>query len=199
METYEIHITVKSDSFYAFKVTCSKLKRVKPILIKLPYGQTPTQLMTSSHIRTDLDGVYREMKHQIEFLKDDGYEVIRSKIELKIPCKQKIDPQPHQYFEFHYKILLPNHLEKLRLMEVTKKLNVHVSRSAFGKPAKGGAFFNFVTLRLFNVTKENAILESKKIHDKLTKKKFEIVSTEKEFAIYDSNTALDTGWIYKSS
>eukprot|EP01084_Bolivina_argentea_P083572 151318_1 len=203
--TFEYHITVKiknKEDVNKFVNYCKEID-IKPIFIELPYGGQIKQLMTSKYLTGIYPNILPRVYSTAYKLRNKGFEILRVKIE-SLACNKGVpiydnDIQyeaPMRYFEFHFKVLLSNKNEKLKLMKLGKKYNAHTSRNSF-KSFENGKFINFLTMRTFNKGSINALKEFSILKNDLIKNKFEIIGTEKEYAVYDSNLELDNGWVKK--
>lgn len=99
------------------------------------------------------------------------------------------------YFEFHAKLLLSEE-QLVPLAQLCKETGAHLSRNAL--KSIGDRQHRFVTLRLYNTGRPQALAHFQHILDRLAKDNYEIVSKQREFSCYDTNVNLDSGWLDKS-
>ena len=113
--TFEAHITVKAENLAVqkeFQSLCQNLD-IKCILIKLPSGVNPSQLMTSSYHHGNFENVLQKVNAIAQKITDAGFEVTRIKIEAMVSNQDvpisDIEAQKlpsSNYFEFHVKAIL---------------------------------------------------------------------------------------------
>ena len=183
---------------------CKKIG-VKPVYILLPRGDFPKQLMTSSYATGNRDDAIEEAKKLVKLLQADGWTVKRFKIEALASNKGVPETdEEHRalkakgegiYFEFHYKCKCKDEADKERLTEIGKKYGAHTSRSAFKKNFEDGSFINFLTLRECDMGKINAMQKFEALLADLKEAQFEVTGFEREYAVFDDNVGLDSGWL----
>ena len=204
---FEAHITLKNtaeiqntDNFEKF---CNENK-IKPIVIELERGDVPKQIMTSSLHNGNFDDIKEEVEQLAEKMKLKNYKVSRLKIEAHpdntgIP-KTKNDILPHQienYFEAHYKILLPLSTSiqtKKDLISLSEKHEAHLSKNAF-KKRKNNLEERFVTKRIYSVGKREAYQTFDELEQALKKNKYQIDKKIVEYCVFDSNISIDKNWL----
>mmetsp|Transcript_27063 Transcript_27063/g.30180 ORF Transcript_27063/g.30180 Transcript_27063/m.30180 type:complete len:222 (+) Transcript_27063:67-732(+) len=209
---FEVHVTVKppqtqaqgeaSKTIDEFKNLCKTLK-CKPLYIELETGLTPTQMMTSSYHRGDITTVYAKCNEIAKKLEEGGFKVTRKKIEAMFSNKGVPDTKEEilkfpstNYFEFHIKLdLTKSQSEDTSILQKLCDNHVaHLSRNAMTKKKDGGEF-RFVTQRMYGIGKTLAGERFASCVDDFKKNGFVIHSSQREYAVYDSNIALDDGWI----
>lgn len=82
--TFESHITVNASGDpdqRRFRDLCREIG-VKAVLIELPTGQTPRQLMTSAYHRGDLQQATEDVAAMARKLRGGGFTVTRVKLEV---------------------------------------------------------------------------------------------------------------------
>jgi hypothetical protein len=197
-DLYESHITVDSagqQDMDRFKEVCSKIN-VKPILIILPVGQYPSQLMTAKFHRGEYDEVVKEVYNIGSVLSGEGFKVTRHKLEAMVMENSHIpltDEQakkdfPGTYFEFHIKVTDPD----TKLEEICKANGVHLSRNA--SSIVSGKTQNFITARYPSVGRASAEEKFGQVIGILKEKKYSLTHLIKEFTILDDNKQIDAGW-----
>ncbi|KAL6069961.1 Ankyrin repeat-containing protein [Balamuthia mandrillaris] len=186
---FEIHVTVKGgEGVEKFKDVCKEL-RLKPVLIELPYGQTQEQLMTSSWARGNEETAVEEAKKVASALHSRGFQVVRVKVEATasnrgVPQTPPDDPQ--RYFEFHVKMLVE---DEERLRALVAPHHGHLSRNSL----KGEKDVKFITLRVYGKGKVAAFADLEALL--LSLKDEKVLAVHREYAVYDTNVELDSGWI----
>ncbi|MFK7972868.1 MAG: nucleotidyl transferase AbiEii/AbiGii toxin family protein [Bacteroidia bacterium] len=190
----EIHITTKAlrpeeiDGFVSFCKTID----AKPIIIELPEGETQQHPMISkrieAHDRAALDSILSYLKST--FI-EAGYPLSRVKLEVYSKHAEEgksFFPEfKGGYFEWHGKVF---HDDLDKVYELAKKEGVHVSKNGL----KGIPNRRIITIR---ETKNEGIFENKISSAKRTLNQYgiEVANEEYEYCIYDSNKALDHGWL----
>lgn len=188
---YETHLTVdlKDKTLEDFKKVCT-LIQAKPIIINLGIDN---QVMTSKTITSDSNQLaYSEALQDTVVLTENGFEVIRSKIEVnKISSNM-----PYDYVEIHVPchtrklIEYPNIVNELPFFDSQgNQIKGHISRNEF-KPN-----VTFITWRAkriedfeyFNLV-YNRLMELYILADPNKDPKLEII-------IHDTNEKLDSEWM----
>ncbi|MBI4852432.1 MAG: hypothetical protein HY819_11615 [Acidobacteria bacterium] len=202
MGTFESHITIQLNNQTAlslFRSVCEELK-VKCSLIELPNGINRFQPMTSLYHQGSFESVLKEVNGLAQSLTQEGFKVIRVKIEalinnLNVPITdEQAKKFPNNYFEFHLLVTLSSEKDKERLKNLCTQNNAHLSQNAFKKTLYG-LNQHFVTMRLYNIGKTNAKAEFSKLIEMLKKENFSLSNKLQEYIVYDSNISLDQGWV----
>lgn len=98
------------------------------------------------------------------------------------------------YFEFHVKYSSPESRDKLLLLEVLfKKYNIFVSKSLITNSLNNQ---KVATIRLFSTCKTVAFCLFNQFIDELKDLQIQIIKTQKEYALFDTNVELDDGWAF---
>ena|SRR3990167_8586889 len=188
---FEIHITVTQPcNEQKFIETC-KLLQVKPVLIELPYGESPKQLMTSSWTKGNETTAIQTANELANKLRTEGYSVSRVKVEA---CASNEGVPLHplygskRYFEFHLKI---NIEDEAVLNDSIAPYHGHLSASSL----KSQPNIKFVTLRMYDKGKIEALQILQKLVEEISTTRNTILATHREYAVYDSNINLDAGWV----
>ena len=204
---YEIHVTVhipesaEISSVEDFKNTCNNLK-VKPVLLDLHLkeGAIFKDLMTSSTFMGNNKEAYEEMKRISDGLTDEGWAVIREKIET-IPWHPAAPSQTHEnpemppncYFECHLNILCSDE-RYVELKKIATKHGAHLSQNAF-KKFDDGTYTIMMTYRNYYDFYEDFMYDLDGIKDHLSYEKFKVEKEIVEFSIYDTKVSHDAEWI----
>lgn len=203
---YELHITVICEEarLADFQQTCSALG-AKGLLIVLPKGEHQRQVQSGFHKYGSMAEVFDILKTQQDSFTKAGFTVVRSKVELKlgtsfskcVPLLSGICPNG-QYFEFHLQVRL--HYDRLAELEkVSSRHNAHLSRNAYKTDKELGLVWQFLTLRFHDLGLDASQDRFHALRESLLASNFEVVKTESEYAIYDSNVNVDAGWAETSS
>lgn len=204
---FEVHITVMNESLEKqeyFKKLCSE-HGCKALMIELPSGKYSTQLMTSSYHRGHLKDVQIQAYELSQVFLKAGFVISRTKIEALISnsgvpqTKEEASTlSSENYFEFHIKIALPHHDNLMILNQICKATDAHLSKNSF-KKIDEQASERFVTQRMYNIGKIEALERFNKCLEALKQSGYSILSTQREYAVYDSNIYIDKGWIDKQT
>lgn len=200
---FEAHITLKNtnQNIEGFQEFCNENK-VKPIFIELERGDVPKQIMSSSLHSGNFENVKNEVEQLATKMREKNYEVIRLKIEAHpentgIPQTKGdiLESQRENYFEVHYKILLPVSIDaKKNLLLLAEKYSAHLSKNAF-KKRENQTEERFVTKRMYDVGKKEAYQAFDKLHQALKKNNYKIDKKIVEYCVFDSNVLVDNNWL----
>jgi len=203
---FEAHITVDGhndpETRANFVKTCESLG-CKSILIELPTGVELRQMMTSSYHRGSLKGVQLEAFKLAQNISKQGFVITRVKVEAMmsnagVPQSDedvKIH-SPENYFEFHIKLLLGPDSDLGLLQKVVQEHTAKLSNNSL-KVLANGFVHRFVTLRLYGIGRVTAEAKLNACMKALETAGFPIASRMREYAVYDTNVSLDSGWIDK--
>jgi hypothetical protein len=200
--TFEAHITVTAkddETREQFRSRCHELG-VKPVLIDLPEGVTPSQPMTSSYHRGTVEDAAKAAAELTRAVRAGGFAITRVKLEAVatnhgVPSDGEVASMPRDcYFEFHIKLLLSPDADELRLKDVCRRHSSHLSRNAF-KTRSDGRTERFVTMRVYHAGKQTAFLRLDALTVDLTGAGFEIANIQREYSLFDSHVGLDAGWL----
>lgn len=200
---FEAHITVSARSeedLQRFRAFCDAAA-VKCIFIELGRGAELFQPMTASYHHGTLRQAREEVQAMARSLAAQGFDVTRLKLEAlgknrDIPEDDATaKAQPSNYFEFHVKALVPSGgtgVEALRARCETH--GAHLSRNA-RKVREDGASERFVTLRVYGLGRANADARFTALLEDLAGTGLTLTQRLREWTVYDSNHALDRGWL----
>lgn len=198
---FEVHVTCQAEDAEhgkKFSTFCDEIN-CKPLVIHLPYGEVQEQLMTSSYHRGELLQIQQETYRICQALAQAGYKITRAKIEAMASSQgvpetdeEAAELSPENYFEFHIKLKLPLDYDPVELDETCRRHQAHISRNALKKTPHWQE--RFVNLRYFKVGRQTAF---QRFEDCLrdVSSKYTVIGKQREYAVYDSNIALDRGWI----
>lgn len=199
---YEIHVTVKSDKVENFKTACATAN-VKPLLLDLQNSSgvaVMQELMTSSVFMGNNSSVYAEMQRISGALRNQGFNVVREKIETvpwhpAAPSNKHAQPEmpPNCYFESHLAIVTTEaDLPKLR--ELVTKHGCHLSKNVF-KRIDRDHFKIMSTYRKYEGIFETFKDSVEAIKKDIISAGFEVEKTIVEFSVYDSRVSHDATWL----
>ena len=199
---FEVHVTIAvTGSLDPFRNWC-QAARCKCVWIVLARGvETQHPMATWRRAGTVLPEVFAEAKERVEALKSAGFVVVRLKIEADISNDQipETDDDARQepgscYFEHHVKLRRDVTSGCESLMKVSLAHAAHLSHNAWRRPTEG-VEERFVTLRSHGVGRRTSAQQLKGLLMALESAGERITEVESEYAVYDSNLALDDGWL----
>lgn len=199
---FEVHLTVRTAGrFDDFRNWCVA-EQCKCVWIVLDRGIEVQQPMaTWRRGCTVLPAVIAEAHQRAGALEQAGFEVVRVKIEAdpaneQVPTTDeaaRLEPSSH-YFEHHIKLRRNVSAGREMLLQACLEHSAHLSRNAWRQPVNG-VEERFVTLRSFAVGRSTSEEQLRRLLVALEAKGEEVTEVESEFAVYDSNLALDNGWL----
>lgn len=192
MYPFEIHLTadVPPAELPNFVAACEQL-RAKPLVIKLARGEHPTQPMLSKVVHAlNLTAALAAAAADAEYLRACHLPPTRTKLEtptdyafLAAPTN---GPAFVPYFEWHGKVPY-QHAEAL--VALCRQHQAHLSANAL----RGESATRFVTLREFGAA---AIFQARVANlGAALQPRWPLLKQESECCLYDSNRALDAGWL----
>lgn len=170
--------------------------------IVLARGQAVSQPMLTFHGRGRLSVEWSTAFALAESIKrEGGFDVTRIKIEAA-PMNEDVPVSdddgraqpPDRYFEHHVKLLLDPADDLDAITRIAQRHAAHVSRNAL-RHRDDGRQERFITQRCFQVGRDTATRALNRLLDELKVAGYELIDIEQEFVVYDSNVALDAGWI----
>lgn len=99
-----------------------------------------------------------------------------------------------RYFEHHIKLLLEPEADLTVLTEVAERHAAHLSRNAL-RLREDTCVERFVTQRCQGVSRAEAQRLLDALVQEITTRSYPILEIEAEFVVYDSNLAIDAGWL----
>lgn len=199
---FETHVTVSCDDDavaglgewadrFGLKVTHVVLARGRvrsqPMVTWVGSGTLDTQRTRALTVVTDLVSA--------------GYDVTRVKIEAApwtrgVPQTdaEAVGLGPEYYFEHHVKVLFPAEDELAELAALVEPHGAHLSWNA-RRVREDGRAERFVTQRCYRMGDASAVAALSDLRAMLISDGREIVSSEREFVVFDSDASLDAGWI----
>lgn len=184
-----------------FKKDCKGIN-VKPILLDLHLrgGKVMKDLMTSSTFMGNNREAFEEMKRITGNLKQNGWKVVREKIETipwhpAAPSKKHENPvmPPNCYFESHLNCLCTE--DKLELLKgIAEKHGARRSSNVF-KRFEDGSFTIMVTYRNYDTCYEDFKEKLEEIKADLAHNSFQLEKEIVEFSVFDTKVSHDAAWI----
>jgi hypothetical protein len=193
MYPFEIHLTTSTltpAELASFVDACAHLQ-AKPLVIELARGASPTQPMLGKVVhQPDLAAALAVAAADSAYLRQQGLHTTRTKIETDARYPQLATPAAGPsftpYFEWHGKVPFQHHAELLALCE---RHQAHLSANAL----QSAAATRFVTLREFGPAAEFNRRVAALAAD--LQSRWPLLKQEAECCLYDSNQALDAGWL----
>jgi hypothetical protein len=176
--------------------------------IVLSSGQIPDQpMITFWGIGTLEDQLSRARDICLELEKLEC-SIVRLKVEKQLyesdswPFGTPLVPEPTLYFEHHLKLLLDSDANLVELQKTVEPFGGRLSRNA-RRCRDDGLLERFVTQRAYRTTVKGAYKTTAKdsldsvarLKQSLENAKFEIIDTESECVLFDSNIDLDADWL----
>lgn len=193
--------TLQKHTIEEFKRDC-KSAGVKPILLDLHLrgGKIMKDLMTSSTFMGNNREAYEEMRRISYSLRQNGWEVVREKIET-IPWHPAAPSQRHEnpvmppncYFESHLNVLCTE--DKMDLLKIIAGQHGARRSSNVFKRYDDGTFTIMVTYRNYEMYYEDFQKKLEEIKNELQNFEFEVEKEIVEFSIYDTKVSHDSAWI----
>lgn len=193
MYPFEIHLTTSTltpAELASFVEACGQLQ-AKPLVIELARGASPTQPMLGKVVyQPNLAAALAVAVADSAYLGQRGLPTTRVKIETNARYPQLATPAEGPgftpYFEWHGKVPFQHQAE---LLALCARHRAHLSANAL----QSAAATRFVTLREFGPAAEFERRVATLAADLQTR--WPLLKQEAECCLYDSNQALDAGWL----
>jgi hypothetical protein len=199
---FEVHLTVRcTDYVERFRDWCAA-EGCKCVWIMLARGVHPNQPMATWRRQgTVLSSVLAEAIRFAQRLDSAGFAIVRLKIEVDpsnndVPATDdaaRLLP-PGNYFEHHVKLKRPAGATCERLVDACTGLGAHLSRNAWRQP-EAGMEERFVTLRASGVGRNESFQRLQHLLEVIDSVGESVLDIESEYTVYDSNLAIDAGWL----
>lgn len=156
--------------------------------------------MLTKRAEGTVSGAIGEATRLEKLLKAKGFRVVRTKIEAAAQIAREVLLQDssldikHQYFESHIRLVIGDGSDLDRLVEAAQKHSAHLSRNVFRRN-DDGRDERFITQRCQNCSYEKSRLQLNALFFEIRDLNITVVDIEEEYVVYDSNFALDSGWL----
>lgn len=199
---FEIHLTLSEHTpihFPALEELATK-GHWKLLHIVLDRGVSASQpMLTRLNVGT-MDSAMREANTFTGLLRKAGFTVSRCKLEAS-PNNQDVPitdadsrRYPDCYFEHHVKTRIRDRLQMRTATTVAIKHQAHLSRNAF-HVAVDQTETRFITQRCYQLGKTRSHEYLTALLGDLSNAGIEILKSQQEFVVFDSNIQLDHGWL----
>jgi hypothetical protein len=201
---FEVHVTVPAATellLDRFRQWC-QARLFKCVRIILARGVQVEQPMATWRRRaTTLPRVVQEASEYAAEIHLLDLPVVRVKVEAA-PHNEEIPVldadasghPPQNYFEHHIKLLRDATAPADVLLQVCERHGAHLSRNAF-RQLTPGREERFVTLRSYGLGQVTSERDLTRLLAGVREIGETIVEVESEYCVYDSNLALDAGWL----
>jgi hypothetical protein len=202
---FETHITVSFDNHLdeidRLQQWCID-RDLKFLHILLDRGVSRSQPMLTRRGQGDFDDELEIATNLAKSLVVEDFPVIRIKIEAAhwnqgVPTSdaEAIAHHANQYFEHHVKLSIESTADLLPLRELAIGHSAHLSRNAL-QTRNDGFQERFITQRCMNMGRSKSTKQLQILVDEIESLGYIPIDIEAEFVVYDSNLALDFGWIH---
>ena len=161
--------------------------------IVLARGETVSQPMLTVGTDGTVETVLADALVLAGELRAGGFKVARVKVEAS-PFIDGLARTADRYFEHHVKLLLPPDVDETALADLVMPHGAHLSRNA-RRVREDGRAERFVTQRCYRTGTEGAGAELDRLIEALRDAGHIMLSVEREYVVYDSDPAVDAGWI----
>ncbi|TXI49274.1 MAG: hypothetical protein E6Q50_08790 [Lysobacter sp.] len=197
---FEIHLTIAAldDAALLEAARFAQARSLKFAHIVLPRGAVASQPMLSWRARGAFEAQLRSAAVVADDLRAADIDVVRIKIEAA-PTNPDV-PQfgacvrPEHYLECHCKFLLDERADIEALAALVMAHGGHLSRNA-RRVRADGCQERFATLRRRDGGVDGIAHDAMALRDAMTPYVREVLSSEIEYVVYDSNLAIDAGWL----
>jgi hypothetical protein len=192
---FESHFTIQQSDECIGRLEALALRHgLKITHVVLESGLTPSQLMLTRHARGHVCDEAVAIAELVRVLRADGLTILRIKLEAD-PANVGIpEAGPGRYFEHHVKVLVRETDDLQRLVSVAEVHGARLSRNARRQRGDGG-MERFVTQRCYGVDSDTSAENLRLLSDALTAAGFIVLRSIQELVLYDTNLALDAGWL----
>ena len=175
---------------------------LKFLYILLDRGTNISQPILTRRGRGNFDDELSIAERLAQALIAEDFAVVRIKIEAA-PWNQDV-PQSdaeaiahhtNRYFEHHVKLSIESTTDLQPLRELAQRHSAHLSRNAL-QIRDDGCQERFITQRRMGVGRIGAEKQLRMLVDSIEFLGYQPIDIEAEFVVYDSNLALDLGWIH---
>jgi hypothetical protein len=197
---FETHITIGLDDSDKVELlqqwgACHGLKCLHIVLDR---GLTVSQPMLTRRAHGTLSKELASASKLCNALNDEGFHVTRIKIEAALSNQEiprtRAEVLSLNYFEHHVKVLLRSSADLLALAELAVRHSAHLSRNALASRGDG-CHERFITQRCPSVGLDGAREQLDALLKAIVPSGHQVLDVEEEYVVYDSNLAIDDGWI----
>lgn len=187
---FEYHVTVPGPDAAALAAWAAE-RGVKFTHIVLARGEVRSQPMLTVRSEGTTVSVRAAAEAMADELQERGFDVVRLKLEAS-PFAEGVPVAagPGCYFEHHVKLLLPPDADESALAALVIPHGAHLSRNA-RRIRDDGHHERFVTQRCL----DDAAARLAALTQTLRAAHHRILSTEREYVVYDDRPSVDSGWI----
>lgn len=187
MIRFEIHLTVEPTPEAASLCVDMGLEY---LCVELSTGRHPSQTMVTTEYDGALDGALRHAADVAAAFKGRGQRILRTKLE----CRFGVDGPQAVYLEHHLLLNLDGEEAERRAGEVCSRGGAHLSRTA---RVDSDGRERFATLRDTGVAadEQGSLGRAEAFRRSLESSGVHVVKTISERCVFDSNLALDEGWM----
>ncbi len=200
---FETHITVNLPNIYGIERLqdwCLD-RQLKFLHILLAEGVQVSQPMLTRRGWGDFADELQIATKLATALNRENFPVVRIKIESApenrgVPQSnsEALTHPADRYFEHHVKLRLESELDLSSLQELVKRHSANLSRNAI-RMRLDGFQDRFITQRCMGVGWIDAKKQLQILVAEIESSGYNPIAIESEFVVYDSNLALDSGWI----
>ena len=201
---YDLHITVDEKQIYDV-ILFSRLNNLHLAFACGNKGVNCRQLMTSQHIEGTAESVLHEANIMTQKMCAAGISVVRVKIEAMANAKEtraameefmktkEFADNTKYSFEFHYKVVISSDIDQQALERLCREQNVSYAVNVLSKKADG---WPLISHRI-RADYESALVFREHFRSLLMINGISCLTdgTHYEAIIYDSNYALDNGFV----
>ena len=198
--SFEAHLTLDAPDLGRV-VQYAQGNGLKVTHIVLGEGKHPSQPMLTRRMSGELPQVLGEAKAISASLQELGVETLRIKLETSIENavvpgddKQAAVLPGFWHFEHHVKLLLRGPGDGELAASSAERHSARLSRNAL-RESKAGGEERFLTQRCYQMGRRSAQERLTALLHELSIQKITVLESEAEYVVYDSNVALDSGWM----
>jgi hypothetical protein len=201
---FETHITVSNCHVERLPAWCAA-RNIKSLHIVLDAARMAvehhSQPMLSWRGWGDFDRELAVANRLAAELTAEGFRVVRIKIEAApsnsgVPqsALEAASQPADRYFEHHLKLNLAPDADLELLRSIASAHSAHLSHNAL-QVSMDGRTKRFLTQRCMGVGSIDARIRLQQLIDRIAAFGYRPIDIEAEFVVYDSNLALDRGWM----
>lgn len=192
---FETHITLDlANQALQSLMAWSQARALKCVHIELARGVAPSQPMITTWGKGNFATQLAAAQNLARELENAGFPVVRVKLEVADESWNEFGNAVGRYFEHHLKLLIPPQKSLDELEKRVQKHGAHLSRNA-RRVRDDGQNERFITQRVFDATPETARAAFETLEAEIAELDFQNLEVEREFVVFDSNFALDAGWL----